>query len=465
MTSIVKRAKRRAGMTNADIAKKAYISIDPVKRLSSGAWVRTGLTKDNLRAILVDVLGVSDDTWREAERHYDYVKEQRAGVRRQRIKEAGGEPIVVQRFGRSRSDEPSRLYPSIDRFDLEIWPDGRIEGIIERIEPEARRGALWGCVGRDVLDTILLTFWPLRSDDVDLPQADSAGHISVQRENSKRQPWVGHVVKMERHPGGDPVFRTYPYWLSPPGDPKLVSAASTVALLDFDNTLANGWILGSWLAALAESGVGTTATAVEKLEHLFAQYRARPGFGHDRLAMEAAQIYADAMTGIRAAEIEPLVGPFVSDYLGAGGQLFRYSRALLDGLRARGLRPVLVTGAPGELTEALMRELTIERCFSLLLEIDDGVFTGGIVSNRGVSGEKAAAVDWLINQQDCEVVVAVGDSEGDRPMWRAAQLAIRVGGKSAGDRDVDVDGIDLDEEIDEDLWRQIPAASWLSLVR
>jgi len=466
MRTLFKRAKHQAGLTNAQIAEQAFISEDPVKRLSSGAWVRTGLTKENLKAILVGVLGVSDETWREAERNYDFVKEQRPGGKRAGIAVAEGEPTVVERYGRSRSDEPSRLYPSIDRFDLKIWPNGRINGVIERIEPEGRRGALWGCAGREARDTILLTFWPLRSDQVDQPQADSAGHISVQRENSKRQPWVGHVIKMERHPSNDPVLHTYPYWLSPPDDPRLVSAASTIAVLDFDNTLARGWILGPWLAALADAGVGDALSAVVKLERLFAEYRARPGFGHDRLATEAARIYADSMKDVRAVDVEPLVGPFVSDYVGGGGQLFRNARVLLDGLRERGLRPVLVTGAPGELTEALMRELKVERCFSLLLEIENGVFTGGIVSNRGVSSEKAAACEWLTLHQDCEIVVAVGDSEGDRPLWREAQVAVRIGGDpDARDPEVDVEGVDLDREIDGKVWERIPTASWLSLVR
>lgn len=465
MKTLFRRAKREARLTNASIANLAYLSEDPVKRLSSGAWVRTGLARDNLKTIFVDVLKVSDETWLEAQRYYDYVKEQGADARRQRVSEAGGDPTGIQRYGRSLSDEPRRPYPSIDRFDLEVWPDGRIEGLIERIEPEGRRGTLWNCVGREANDTILLTFWPLRSDDVDQPQADSAGHISVQRANSKRQPWVGHVIKMERHPNSDPVLHTYPYWLSPPDDSRLVSAASTIALLDFDNTLAGGWILDPWIAVLAEAGIGNASSAATALERLFAEYRARPGFGHDRLATEAARIYAGAMSGVRAAEVEPLVNPFVSDYVGSGGQLFRHSRALLDGLRERGLRPVLITGAPGELTEALMRELNIERCFPLLLEMENEIFTGGIVSNRGVSSEKAAACEWMVRQQDCEIVVAVGDSEGDRPMWRMAQVAVRIGGDTAdADVDVDVSGIDLNEGIDDQLWERIPTASWLSIV-
>jgi phosphoserine phosphatase len=285
----------------------------------------------------------------------------------------------------------------------------------------------------------------------------------VQRENSKKRPWAGHFVKLERHPGHVPVLHTYDYWLSSPKDPKLVSAASTVAVLDFDNTLARGWILGPWMQCLAENDTGEAGPATRRLAELFTAYNARPGFGHDRLATEAGQIYADAMKGVPVQAVQPLAEPFVADYLGPRGQLSRSSRTLIDGLRHRGLRPVLITGAPGEVTESLMRELNIERCFPLMLEIDNGIFTGHVVSNRGVSHEKAAACDWLEDQQECELVVAIGDSDGDRPMWRRAQISIQVGG--VADRaDVTRSGVDMEAPLDEEFWELIPTASWLSCV-
>jgi HAD superfamily phosphoserine phosphatase-like hydrolase len=243
----------------------------------------------------------------------------------------------------------------------------------------------------------------------------------------------------------------------------LVSAASSVAVLDFDNTLARGWILGPWMQCLAENAIGDMGAGIERLLKLFADYSARPGFGHDRLAMEAGQIYADSMANVAARNVEPLAAPFVSDYLGPRGQLFEHARSLISGLRERGLRPVMITGAPGEVTEALMRELEIERCFPLLLEIDDGVFTGTVVSNRGIAHEKAAACRWLIDEQECEIIVAIGDSEGDRPMWRLAEVSIRVGGPP-DTNDVIISGVELSTALNQTFWDQIPKASWLAFV-
>jgi HAD superfamily phosphoserine phosphatase-like hydrolase len=262
------------------------------------------------------------------------------------------------------------------------------------------------------------------------------------------------------------LLHQYSYWLCPPEDPQLVSAASTVAVMDFDNTLARGWIVGSWLARLSEANVGNADAGVMRLTALFEAYAARPGFGHDRLATEAGQIYSDAMAGVSVTEVRALASPFVADYVGPRGRLFRQSRALITGLRSRGLRPILVTGAPGEVTQELMRELNVESCFPFLLEIQDGVYTGQIVCNRGVSTEKASTCKWLVDEQEAEIVVAIGDSAGDRPMWRSARLSIKVGDTATGvDAEVDVDGLDLDAELSQEFWSRVPESSWMSFVR
>jgi phosphoserine phosphatase len=383
--------------------------------------------------------------------------------RERRVAESGGEPVRLIRYGRARADQPGRAYPSLDRLDLELWPDGQVEGLIERIEPEGRRGALWSCAGRQVLDTFLLTFWPLKSDDGEAAQSNSAGQILVQREISLRRPWLGKFVKLERRQSKPPVLQEYDYWLSPATDRGLVSSVSTVAVLDFDNTMARGWILRPWMDCLAENGVGDARAGVGRLEQLLNDYSSRPSFGHDRLATKAGEIYAESMRGVAARDVQRLAEPFVSDYLGPRGQLFASTREMIGGFRERGLRPVLITGAPGEVTEALTKELEIEHCFPLRLNLTNGVFTGSVASNHGVSGAKATACQWLVDEQECEVAVAVGDSAGDQPLWRHARVSIRVGGP-IGASDVTMSGIDMNAALDDRFWQQIPRASWLDFV-
>jgi HAD superfamily phosphoserine phosphatase-like hydrolase len=234
-----------------------------------------------------------------------------------------------------------------------------------------------------------------------------------------------------------------------------------VALLDFDNTLARGWILGPWLQELGSAGIGRAAEGYEELAGLFAEYRVRPGFGHDRLATEAARIYATSLTGVSVHDVKPLAEPFAVDYLGRDGPLFPSSRALLSGLRERGHRTILVTGAPSELAEPLMRELGFERSFALVLEIEGGIYTGAIVANSGLSSAKAKVCEHLAESEESEVVVAVGDSEGDRPLWRHARVAIRVGA-TGDDAELNVSALNLEEPLDAGFWEMIPTASWLS---
>ncbi len=125
--------------------------------------------------------------------------------------------------------------------------------------------------------------------------------------------------------------------------------------------------------------------------------------------------------------------------------------------------PVLVTGAPAEVAKPLIRALDIERSFATMLSIEDERFTGFVRTNRGVSKAKQAACDHLIRAQECDIVVAIGDSEGDRPMWDAAEISIRIGGDPDA-RDVKISGLDLTQPLSEEFWSRINPASWLTVL-
>jgi phosphoserine phosphatase len=111
-----------------------------------------------------------------------------------------------------------------------------------------------------------------------------------------------------------------------------------------------------------------------------------------------------------------------------------------------------------------MRELGLERSWALMLEIDNGVYSGRIVGNAGVASAKAGVCRLLARDEESDVALAFGDSEGDRLMWREARIAIRVGG-DAHDPEVTLSGLDLDQPLDDRLWSIVPTASWLREVR
>jgi phosphoserine phosphatase len=335
-----------------------------------------------------------------------------------------------------------------------------VEGLIERIEPAPRRGATWECSGRMTPETLLLTFWPTASVDGDTPQSDSSGVLVVQRESTRNRPWPGAFVKLERHAGATPMLPQHAYWLAPPSDPHLVDACSSIAVLDLDNTLAHGWLIQRWVHELCDAGLSDSSESALQLDELFDEYGADPDYGHDHLARQAATVYASAMSGISVVDVASLARRVVGGYLGQGGSVFPSTQPLLTGLRERGIRPVLVTGAPGEIAVPLAEAIGIHSVFPLTLGQRDGRFTGDIEVNHGLASTKRQVCTALIENSECDVLVAVGDSEGDRPMWEAAQVSVRVGGPS-GAADVSVSGLNLTAALKPAFWEYIPQASWI----
>lgn len=458
-----RRAKLSQSLTIEDVSERARIATDSIVRISTGKWMEKGLKHDTLKAVMVDGLQIEQGEWESVEEAFEHAnrwrKTQRSG------QHAVIEPVEMTRIARTHGSQPGRGYPTLDVTRFMIWPDGRLEGTIERIEPESRRGAIWSGSGREINGTLLMTFWPSPEQSHSPGRSDSAGHLLIQREASRGRPWPGKVVKLIRTAGGLPKMVEYDSWLSPLDDRKLVSAASTVAVLDFDNTLADGWILEPWVGLLAEAQIGESAAAVGKLQDLLQAYKSRSDFGHDRLARDAGQIYGEALKGVPVGELERLAQSFTADYVGRRGSLFASSRELVSGLRSRGLRPILMTGAPEELVKWIAPELDIENSYSLVLEKDqDHAFTGKVEQNVGVSSEKTAACESLEQEQECRIVVAIGDSEGDRGMWQKAEIAIRVGKDGNATADKNLIAANMDSELDDDFWSKIPTSSWLGLI-
>lgn len=456
LAAITDTALADSGKKIVEVAHEINATRYPITRLRRGTWLEHGLSKEMVKRILCGGLNVDEATWKRSEYLFDVITQWSKPNGRSRSK-----VTRIVRFGRTEPFPHGRDYGSIDRFELDRLSDGRIEGVIERIEPEARRGALWQCVGRITADTLLLSFWPATTADEGAPQSDSDGVMLIQREASRGRAWPGMFLKLERHAGAAPRLHEYPYWLSLPSDRHLVDACSTVAVLDLDNTLVDGWVLERWMRMLGEVELGHAREGAERLARLFDAYRADPGYGHDRLAHEAAGVYAASLCDLDDEELTPLAKVLVDDYLAADGSIFPATRRLLDGLRERGLRPVLITGAPSEVALPLARELRIESVFALIAARDHtGRFTGEVEVNHGLSTLKRAVCDKLREIHDCNLLVAIGDSEGDRPMWDAAHVSVRVGGlKEAGD--VTISGVDLTTPLNDAFWELIPRASWL----
>ena len=114
------------------------------------------------------------------------------------------------------------------------------------------------------------------------------------------------------------------------------------------------------------------------------------------------------------------------------GILQREVVRLVDGLRARGAKLVLVTGSFSELVEPIARELFAHHAITAPLERQGGVFTGRLLASPTIGPGKAQAVERYAREAGVPLArcFALGDDVSDIPFL---ELAGRVGVPSDGD--------------------------------
>jgi len=200
------------------------------------------------------------------------------------------------------------------------------------------------------------------------------------------------------------------------------SPGRAIALLDWDNTLHDGWTLQPWVQYLVDRGQAPASLGVDG-ERLILDYLEGRLDGHSDLAHRAGTLYASASAGWRTGDVADLVAPFLADV--DRGLVFSFVPALLTWLVEHGIEPVIVTGAPVELVAGYV-ESSGGRVLGLTLVESDGRYTGAIGRNHGTGIEKARVVAELAADGN-EVVLGAGDTDSDLPLLRAAHRQLVVG--------------------------------------
>lgn len=196
----------------------------------------------------------------------------------------------------------------------------------------------------------------------------------------------------------------------------MTDAPRRVAVLDWDNSLHAGFTMGPWMHALARDA-RETATA-DRFDRALADHEAGR-LAYDAFALLAEELYTALMDGRTAADVEAVAAHLVPiDPLRPG------TPELVAALLARGIDPVLISGAPIEVLRAHAEALGIapEDVTGWMLERDGDRYLGRLASgNTARGGSKARIVARLV-EAGAEVVLGVGDSDADRPLVEAARI-------------------------------------------
>jgi phosphoserine phosphatase len=323
------------------------------------------------------------------------------------------------------SRQHARPYTSIDRWTVTKQEHEMLSGTIVRLSPPSERGLRWHFSGtRQGFEGLFLVFRPLNAEN-----ATSRGTIALRQVEYRPLRYRGTYTRLDLDPSGHRRLVTRELTLRPDVPPE---AFRRVALLDLDNTLRKDWTIRRWLKFLSRNGMSSASEALSKIENLMAAF-AKGQIDHDELARQCADVYAEGMRDGSVEDIDDWAAVFVQGP--DADALHDFAKPLVEDLIERGIAPVIVSGAPRKVVKRHARRLGISEAFGLTLgtvaqgEATDSAgprYDGTVTDNPGLAARKGALVRSLI-EEGGEIVLAVGDSESDEPLWEAAPHRVIVG--------------------------------------
>lgn len=200
-----------------------------------------------------------------------------------------------------------------------------------------------------------------------------------------------------------------------------------IALLDWDRSLHRNWTIEDWLKHLARRE-RIAADVPAGWHRLRGRYPEE--LSHDQLAVQANDLYARSVAGLDVRTLAIEARAFVEGEDAA--RILQWVPALLQELWRRDVEPVVVTGAPHVVVEEHARRLGISHVLGLVLEARDGRLTGRLEARPGTSESKRRVVADLV-ASGWRPVLAVGDSESDRPLLDAAPAQLIIGNRALRD--------------------------------
>ncbi len=188
-----------------------------------------------------------------------------------------------------------------------------------------------------------------------------------------------------------------------------------IALLDWDDSLHDGFTMGPWLHALARDA--QEEAAARRFDDALADFQAGR-MVYDAFVVLAEQLYTGLAAGRPVAEVEAVAARLVRD-----DPLRPGTRELVAALLAQGIRPILISGAPIEVLRAHAAALGFapDDVTGWTLARDGDRYAGRLIENTARGGSKARIVAQLV-ADGAIVELGVGDTDADRPLVEAARI-------------------------------------------
>jgi len=192
-----------------------------------------------------------------------------------------------------------------------------------------------------------------------------------------------------------------------------MSANARYALLDWDNTLREGFTITAWTKYLCNESVveGNTYSRLMKQFELHQSGQ----ISYERLASTTTEIYAQALIGAELSIIEELAKCFCEK----DDAVFKFANGLFDFFRKQKIDIIIVSGAPQVVLVQYANLFGINEVYGMDIEVLDGKYTGIIRQDFGA--KKAHIVQKICGTRNAMPLIAFGDSIADEPLLKAAK--------------------------------------------
>jgi phosphoserine phosphatase len=191
-------------------------------------------------------------------------------------------------------------------------------------------------------------------------------------------------------------------------------------LLDWDGTLRPGFTILDWIQFLQARGI-VSGDVVNELVRAFQMYEDSV-LDHDALSKVTTSIYAKALKNHNHKQLASLANEFASQDF---ANLYPFVPQILLILKKYSLSPVIVSGAPLDVITQHRTKLRLDHIIALELDkTHEGIYTGRITSNPGLTESKQQLVERLVQKFD--FLLAIGNSTADLPLFQNATAALIV---------------------------------------
>ena len=192
------------------------------------------------------------------------------------------------------------------------------------------------------------------------------------------------------------------------------------ALLDWDNTIRNGFTLFSLIDYLVN--VHFIEESVRNIINSYKDKYSKGIITHDQLAILACDSFSASLKGKATDLYDFHLQNFYSKV--DRHCIYSFARGIFKFFEINKIIPIIVSGAPIDAIQKYMYDFSIKEIYAFEYGRVNNLFTGETICNHGYN--KKEKVTQIISKYGCLPIYAFGDSSSDYEMMSMSKNSVLI---------------------------------------